>query len=333
MNEKQTTFSSRFPGLVRLAADLAKQPETISGDSFNLFCHNFSQALLAPVMKDGLQQVQQALSQWLDCSQAPDEDFQDLFSTLANYQIATPELFAHIAEQSVLSGQGLALVQNMQRAAEKTGHPLLYFVAGWIWLNLDQLDACIRICKKVRHSYGPLQSLLGQALLESGRPDKACQALELAVKMSPDDVLAWFLLSKSHLTSGQPEAAWKCIEVCLRLAPGHIEITTMMGLIACHENQVEGELMQSAWEEIYQTWQNSPNSGVVTCLLYQLAFRLKDRHKAQLITTRANWARLASDSDFLSNIGSLLRAFHSYQWTEENRLFLEKVTAKVNLAS
>jgi hypothetical protein len=61
-------------------------------------------------------------------------------------------------------------------------------------------------------------------------------------------------------------------------------------------------------------------------MLYQLAFRLDDRHKARSLTDQAHWPALRESSDFMQQLSWLLRSFQQKNWWAENRDFLQEIS-------
>lgn len=323
----QKTFTDRYPGLRALAKSFGDgQPEN-QDPLFKLGSKLCQVLLTEQTVQTRCLGIQNSFQEWLEESSQPAVDFAELIPYMADYGVSFNNLLADLAEEAARLGHGLGLAKVLQKVALKTQEPVCSFLAAWIFLNLNQLPACIAECQRVNSSYGPVQGLLGQALLESGKLEEAIQALQAAVRSSPEDLLSWFLLSKANLAANHWEAAWECIQICKKLAPEHEEVKAMIAIIAeeCAENSL---WLRTAWEEVHPIWLNNSGRGFLTALLYRLAFLLNEPAKADYITSHADWQQLKVESDFLQNLAGILREFHRRQWHKENKRFLERLTVE-----
>jgi tetratricopeptide (TPR) repeat protein len=321
------TCFDQFPGLSQINHHLA------TGEAnFNLSAEaaTFCQALLFALANSSttnlIKQMDQAVDQWLQRTGDASQGLDEVSQLWTSYQTNLDQVFSFLAEQAVMNQEGIALARTLQKIAQHSSAPIFHFLSAWIFLNLNEREACIRQCHQVKIPYSPIQSLLGQAYMEQGKLPQASKALQNAVRMDPQDLLSWFMLAKVYLAQDQLDQAWEATQKCHALAPGHPEVHALIGLIAIDERHQMTSWLKSAWHQLYPHWLGQPDQGLLTVMLYQLAFRLDDRHKARSLTDQAHWPALRESSDFMQQLSWLLRSFQQKNWWAENRDFLQEIS-------
>jgi tetratricopeptide (TPR) repeat protein len=108
--------------------------------------------------------------------------------------------------------------------ADELKSPSLRFLAAVSLLNIGNLEGCVEQCESVDKPYGPIHGLLGQALLEQGRPLEAIEALNVALALNSNDTLAMFQILKAYFCVEDFDSFWKWFDKAESVVGTHIEL-------------------------------------------------------------------------------------------------------------
>lgn len=129
-----------------------------------------------------------------------------------------------------------------------------------------------------------LVNLMGVLLKRAGRLKKAAEVLELARKLSPNDVAPWQNLGNTYEALRQPEKAAAAFRRALRLAPGSGELWRLLG-----RQQIAQGLHAEATESFRRGLSVSSDDPWLPTLLVQSLFQ-----SGQIDEARSTVARLCA---------------------------------------
>ena len=154
------------------------------------------------------------------------------------------------------------------------------FLAAWVALNCGQYQRCIEECDKVDYPFAALHTIQGQALLESGKVEAAIEVLNIAVKLSPSEALAWFQLAKAYFSIQESSQSWWALGECERTTGRNIEIATMRALITLDDPTALAQYGREAFKGLAQFASSHSNASIsfeLGSLLVRLMTELGDR--------------------------------------------------------
>lgn len=235
------------------------------------------------------------------------------------------DLMSEFGERAVRGGRGEMFLSTMRQAADATGLVALRFLSAWAALNCGQLELCVEECDRVTEPFASIYTLQGQALVELGRYEEGVGSLRVAVKLNPNELLAWFQLAKTSLAMERPDEAWSALAECQRLAPQSEEIALMLGL-AVLDADMSVERARTAWKALKS--HASAHGGVLQIfdVLASLALRLGEETRMLEVTALLDWPRLMLEREFVPKLAPLLRQLHEKGWMKASAALLTRLT-------
>jgi tetratricopeptide (TPR) repeat protein len=237
-------------------------------------------------------------------------------------------IISGLGETAVRAGVARRFLGAVINAADKTGIIGLRFLSAWICLNIGDLRRCVAECEKVDEPIASIYTILGQALLELSQPEQAIEALQVAVKISPNEVLAWFQLAKAHYAAGNTGEAFRSLSECERIAPNNIEIALFQAIVA-NESQ-EKQLQTAAFRTLRPHLSRFPGDAEVVFNLLQLALKADDKESLERCLDEVNFDRLKSDNRFPKLVSPFLRALYERNWMALSARFLTGMTTQAS---
>lgn len=265
-----------------------------------------------------------AFKQFLNRSDAPLADFVAAESIMQQCDAEFTDLIGELGEEAIRHDYAEPFFAVMQSGADKTGLVCLRFLAAWTALNKGDLETCVAECEKVDEPFASVYTIQGQALLELLRPKDAIEALNIAVKLCPTEILAWFQMAKAHVVLREHREAFKALKECLRLAPQSDEVALFMAMIA-NEAPDSPELAQQALVALKPHASRHAGNGVVILNLLQLALGTKSKDEARAIVELADWSQVSAQKDSLSSLSLCLRSLHALNWMDLASELLAKI--------
>jgi tetratricopeptide (TPR) repeat protein len=274
---------------------------------------------------------------WLHLLHELREQAADFSTTLANVEssfasaaISFYEIVTEFAEYAVNDGLGQEFAEEMQRSADLCEATTFRFLAAWCYLNISNFDACIDECEKVAHPYAPVYTIHGQALLESGLVAEAIQILEIAVKISPNEILAHFQLAKAyHILESFPQA-WKSIEICQRLAPQALEVATMAALCCLTLSGAQPQHLRNTHSFIRKCL-TVPTTDIESLkYMLEIVFQLEDEALMQETLHLFDLGTLLSQPEFMQLLPRILKRLHTNNWNKCSAELLTQLTSSKN---
>ena len=314
-----------YPGLGRWREKQQNTPTSALGPAERLVLKTCD--ALAKHRVESVRTLSDGFLEFLRVSSTPLADFLVAETIIQNCDADLLEILSEIGEEAVRAGAAEPFFHAMQASADGTGLVALRFLAAWTALNNGEREKCVEECEKVDQPYAALHTIHGQALIELVRPQEAVEALTLAVRLAPNEVLAWFQLAKAHHIQGDVESAWRALLECQRLAPQSAEVALFMALVALDENVADVAIAKRAWQELRAHLAAFRGSPDVVFHLVLLAIKRNASADAAHVIADANWERLRGDQkDLTRHLPAVLRGFHALGWHAIARDLLTHVT-------
>lgn len=265
-----------------------------------------------------------AVSEFLLKSVDPLGDFLGADTICQQLETTLADLFSDLGQIALQRNQAESFLMAMQNAAAATGLVVLRFLAAWAALNSGKLELCVDECEKITEPFAPIYTIQGQALLELGRVDDATDALGVAVRLAPQEILAWFQLAKAHHVAGRATAAWHALEECQKLAPGNDEIALFMSIVAL-EPALGMSYTERAWGALRPRLAAHATNPIVATNLMRLALKRGRRDDAERLVGEADWRTMNNDAAFTRALAPMLKGFQERGWLDVAAAFLQKV--------
>lgn len=264
---------------------------------------------------DGLKSWINHFRSFLEFSADPLTDFIKAETIVHRCNSQLPDLIGELGEHAVRLDLGENFLNVMQKGANATGLPVLRFLSAWTALNSGHLELCIEECERVDQPFGPVYTIQGQALLELGRPKEAAEALRVAVKLAPREVLAWFQLAKACHVLGQCDEAFQALRECRLLAETSDEVALYMGLVALDSLDAK-EHISEALQVLSTRVARYGDTPIVIFTTLRLAAAKGDRTAAQKTLAATTWPNLLAKPQALQLLAPLLRSLHTAGWMD-----------------
>jgi len=258
-------------------------------------------------------------------STSPLDDFLAAEAIVHNCGTQLLDLISELGEAAIHSEMSKAFFATMQAGANTTGLVVLRFLAAWTALNSGRLEDCIAECDKVDDPFAAIFTVQGQALLELGRVHEALEVLQVAVRLSPAELLAWFQMVKARHVLGQLPEAFAALEKCRELAPNSEEVALYMALIAAEDDGQSPTMAKTGFHALRpHLAEHAHNLSVVFSLL-KLAGILGDKSQALALIAASDWPQLTVQPEFLRHLPAVLRDWHTRGWMDVSGALLEQV--------
>jgi tetratricopeptide (TPR) repeat protein len=248
--------------------------------------------------------------------------------TLRNCGAEVLELASEFGEHALSGGLSGAFFAAMQLSADVTGLVAFRFLSAWTALNSGDLESCVTECDKIDEPHAPVLTLQGQALLELGRTNDAIDALQSAVTMVPDELLAWFQLAKAHHVAGRWSDAWTALERSRRLAPDSDEVALLTALSALGAPAAapRQKMLEEAWRCLSPHLPALADNIIVVVTLLQVCMQADDKNGALQTVQGAAWDRLAPQRETYMQLSPILLGLKDKQWFDVVGQLLAKLT-------
>jgi tetratricopeptide (TPR) repeat protein len=254
----------------------------------------------------------------------PLDEYLDAEAIFNKCEISLLDLISRFGEDAVRTGNVDRFLNAVINAADRTGIVGLRFIAAWLCLNTGDLKRCINECEKVDDPYASIYTILGQALLEQHKPEQAIEALNVAVKLSSTELLAWFQLAKAHYSLSNYRDAYKSLHECNKLAPNNIEIALFQAIVAneFHDRDIQIDAFRSLRPHLKK---NSGDAEVVFNTL-QLAVKAGEKTWLEGCLADIDFRQLKRDNRFPKLVSPFLRTLYDNNWMALSAKFLTDMT-------
>ena len=255
----------------------------------------------------------------------PFQDFLELDSLSQDLGKPVSELLSQLCESAIIAGEGQKAFESMRNLANRVPLAVLRFLSAWVAMNVGDLDACIDECEKEAEPQAPIYTLLGQALLESGRAEEAIDALRISLKLDQNDILAVCQLAKAFLVAGNTKEAIKTIEHCRDLVGDHIEIECLAAMIAIADGSPPQEFSNLTLKRLSHYIEQNPGSIDVLILAFDLACVMNSQSGAEQLLKNADFTTWCMQKDFQKRTAQILKKLSEAEWYHVSKIFIDKV--------
>lgn len=302
----------------------ATPPNLADTENFHLFV--LSKSLFQASHSQNLAWAR-ALAQILETKTSCLQHILDTDALASTMGTSIADIYGLVVEDALRSGRGHEAMQAMESLADKTKLAAFHFLAAFAAFNLNDFDRCINECEKVSEPFAPIHTLMGQALLESGKPEAAIEALKVAIEVAPTDPLPLVQLTKAYIVCGLPREAMATVNKCRKVIGNNIEIECLavMGIMAAKEKPLE--FCERTLANITALLQEDASDIDTFILGMELSSHLGLKTWANKM---ANILEISEASDQLKIAGKLspiLKRNGELGWMEISRIILDKVVS------
>ncbi|MCX6126799.1 MAG: hypothetical protein NTV34_18885 [Proteobacteria bacterium] len=237
------------------------------------------------------------------------------------------QILADLAEMSLVSGYGPTAFNALQSLASKTNLSSVRFLTAWIALNNGDLKGCIDECELEHEPHSTIHTLLGQALLESGKPDEAIDALLVAVRLDASDPLPHFQIVKACLVTETTELAIIHVEKCRGLCGDNIEVECLAGLTTIADKCRDQAFAIRTLTRLLEYFERDPGNLDLFCLVLSIQQVLKDQDSISGLFYRADFQILSQHPKFHFCISDLLRKLEGQSWFGLIKILTDRLLA------
>lgn len=287
---------------------------------------NVVRGLITP-NNDGTSCWVQGIEQFLRCSSSHREDFLIADSLSQELSVPLVEHFSILVETAIHADQGRKAMTSLIQLANKVNLSAIRFLAAWTALNSGDLETCIDECEKEIEPHAPIYTLLGQALLESGRAREAVDALKVATRLDSHDALALFQLVKACLVIGNTKDAASAANKCRAVAGKNVEIECLSAMVVLADHAKNSEFAEQTLDRLKNFFKEDPGNLDLLTLAFDVADMKGDQISLADLFHLADIARLSRRSDFMSKVTVILRKLGERQWFGLSQQFSEKILA------
>lgn len=281
--------------------------------------------------REGTKAWLHGVEQFVRCSANHREDYliadslsQEMGATLADH-------FSQLSELAIRADDGLKAMNSIALLANKVNLSAIRFLAAWTALNAGDLETCIDECEKEIEPHAPIYTLLGQALLESGRSFDAIDALKIAIKLDGQDALAMFQLVKAYLVVGNTKEAAEAANRCRTVTGKNVEIECLSAMIVLTDRARNHEFAEQTLTRLGQFFKEDPGNLDLLTLTFDVADIKGDQVALTNLFNMADMSRLARRADFLSKMTQILRKLGERQWYGLSQQLADKMLKVSNM--
>lgn len=289
-----------------------------------IFLWNLLRGLITPG-KESVRYWIQGVDLFLRGSSDNLEDF--LLADSLSQELGKPvtEILGTLCEVAIRSGEGAKAFGAAQHLAAKTNLCALRFLAAWVAFNLGDLETCIEECEKEREAYAPIHTLLGQALLESGRTKEAIDALNVAKKLDAHDILPLFQLVKAYMVDGQLDKATETVKQCRTLTGDHIEVECLSALIVVSDKGQNRPFAEETSQRLFNLFMEDSGNLDLLCLTFDVQEVQADQRGIKKLFDDANFSELTKNHQFKERMVVILRKLGDHGWFSLSKQLTERI--------
>jgi hypothetical protein len=301
---------------------LATPPNIGDAESFHLFA--LSKSLFQASHGQHLSWAQ-ALSQVLETRTSCIQHILDTDALASTMGTSIADIYGLLVEDALRSGHGKAAMLAMESLADKTKLAAFHFLAAFAAFNLDDFERCINECEKVSEPFTPINTLMGQAMLESGKPESAIEVLKVAIEVSPTDPLPLVQLTKAYLVCGLPEKSMATVSKCRKVIGNHIEIECLavMGIMAAKEKP--REFCEHTLANITALLQEDAADIDTFILGMELSSHLGSKTWADKLANILEIPEMTNQIQIAKKLAPIIKKNGELSWMDISRIILDKV--------
>ena len=307
----------------------AKPPNSLNHPA-EILLWNVVRGLVTPG-KEGARAWLQGIDQFVRCSVSPRDDF--LIADSLSQEMGSPlaDHLSHLGETSIRADEGERAKASLVVLANKVNLSAIRFLAAWAALNVGDLETCIDECEKEIEPHAPMYTLLGQALLESGRSFEAIDALKVAIKLDTQDALALFQLVKAYLVVGNTRDAADAANRCRVVTGRNVEIECLSAMVVLTDRARNLDFAEQTLDRLGQFFREDPGNLDLMTLTFDVADMKGDQIALANLFRTADITSLARRADFLSKMTMILKKLGDRQWFGLSQQLADKILTISNV--
>lgn len=234
------------------------------------------------------------------------------------------DIYTPLAESAILSGEGKRAFTVLQKLADSSGLAAFRFLAAWTAFNDDELAVCIAECEKTTEPFAPIYTLLGQALLESGKTHDAIDALKVATKIDTTDPLPRVQLIKAYLVLDIPTEAMRLIDECRKILGPNIEIECLAAMSIMASPNSKPEFVERTLVQLGKHLQQEPGDFEAFSLAMDVAMKLARKDWGQSFVNMLEIEGELNIGSVMSRLPGLLKQLNELRWYDAAKVLLDK---------
>jgi hypothetical protein len=166
---------------------------------------------------------------------------------------------------------------------------------------------------------------MGQALLESGKPESAIEALKVAIEVAPTDPLPLVQLTKAYLVCGLPQESMAAVNKCRKVVGNNIEVECLavMGITAAKEKPLE--FCERTLANITALLQGDPSDIDTFILGMELSSHLGLKTWANKLADILEIPEMADQLKITRKLSPILKRNGELNWMDVSRVILDKL--------
>jgi hypothetical protein len=237
---------------------------------------------------------------------------------------ALTDIYGKLAEAALLSGEGMTALSALQVLAVKTNLAAFRFLAAFTAFNMNDYETTINECESVTEPFGPINTLLGQALLESGNPIEAIDALKVACAVSPSDPLPLVQIVKAYLVTGVQSEAMKAVDKCRKLLGHHIEIECLAAMTIMAGPHRNAEFNSRTFRALDKHMTEYPDDFEAYAIAMDLSSELQDRNFARQFTRQLEINETINPQRLALRVSEILKKSAALNWHDVSKELIDK---------
>ncbi len=253
----------------------------------------------------------------------------DTFATSLHTSLT--DIYGKLAESALDNGEGSEAFSALKLIADKTELAAFRFLSAFVAFNMNDFDSCIAECELVTEPFAPIHTLLGQALLESGNPGDAIDALKVAASIAPNDPLPRVQLIKAYLVTGVQIEAMRHVDQCRKILGHHIEVECLAAMAIMSGPVRHADFNQRTLSALMRHMEAYPDDLEGFAIAIDLATALDEREWARKFTVVLELGRDANPQRIAVIVADALKKTGERQWHDLSRLIIDKTLPAARL--
>lgn len=234
------------------------------------------------------------------------------------------DLYGILAEQALINNHSQQAFNTLAKLADKTGLAAFRFLVAWIAFNVNDLEHCINECEKVNEPFAPIHTLLGQALLESGKVQSAIEALTVAAEIAPRDPLPLVQLIKAYMIIGRQQDCFAAINRCRKIVGNNLEIECLASMAILAGHYRPQDFCMHTLGNIAARLEEDPQDFQAFAIGMELAAELNLKNWAQRYAESWDSSKLTHPQQIAKELAKILKRHQERNWHDVSRIVLDK---------
>jgi len=251
----------------------------------------------------------------------------DTDSLAVTLDTSVTDLYALLAELAVRSHEGKLAFLSLAKLADQSQLAAFRFLSAWVAFNMNDLSLCISECEKVSEPFAPIHTLLGQALLETGKSELAIEALKAATQIAPSDPLPLVQLVKAYLTCGLQAESMSTIDKCRKLVGNNIEIECLASMTIATGKYRPMEFCEKTLGNIASHLASDPTDIDAFTIGIDLATELDLKDWARQYAEAVDLSKIKDPRQIGRRLSAIIKKSGEKNWYDISKIILDKAIA------